>query len=146
VEFALVIVILFVVMLAIVELGRMLAMHVGAIAASREGARYGAAVGDVSGTQRYLHCDGIRAAARATVSALVTLADGDIVISYDDGPGDATPLAACPPTRTPADVDSLDRIVVQVTVTYQPITPMLQAVFGPITVTSLDRRTIVKAP
>jgi Flp pilus assembly protein TadG len=146
VEFALVILLLVVLIIAIIDFGRMMAMHVAAVAASREGARYGAAVGmNASGTSpRYLDCPGIRAQARATTSALITLADGDIDIWHDDGPSTALRVA-CPPDP-PTGITSLDRVIVTVDFTYQPITPLLQSFFGPITVSSTDRRTIVLQP
>jgi hypothetical protein len=155
VEFALVILILVVLIIAIIDFGRMVAMHVAAVAASREGARYGAAVGIAPGTgspgtPRYLHCDGIRNQAKATTAALIPLTNADIDIWHDDGPGTALRVA-CEPPDTPVaplatSITSLDRVIVTVTFTYQPITPLLQSFFGPITVVSTDRRTIVLQP
>jgi Flp pilus assembly protein TadG len=154
VEFALVILLLVVLLIAIIDFGRMVAMHVAAVAASREGARYGAAVGIAPSTTpptpRYLHCAGIRNQARATTSALITLTNADIDIAHDDGPGTGLRIACEPPDAPvpppPTSITTLDRVVVTVTFTYQPITPLLQSFFGPITVVSTDRRTIVLQP
>jgi hypothetical protein len=146
VEFSLAIVIVLLLFLAVVDFGRMVAMHTAAVTASREAARYGSAVGLDGGVERYRNCDGIRGAARTVTRSLITLADGDVAVSYDGGPGTATHTTC--PTTGGADtiaagaVASLDRVVVQVTFTYRPITP-IGMVVGPITVVSTDRRTVV---
>jgi Flp pilus assembly protein TadG len=147
VEFALTVGLVLLLFLAIVDIARLVATHAAVITASREAARYGSAIGDNgSGTERYRDCTGIREAARRTTGALVTLADGDIVVSYDHGPSTGT-HATCPVGSPPAatDIASLDRVNVRVTATYQAISP-LRLVLGPMTVASTDRRTIAKAP
>jgi Flp pilus assembly protein TadG len=145
VEFSLVAIVFFLLFLAIVDFGHMVAMHSAAVTASRDAARYGSAVGDNgSGTLRYLDCAGMRTAARKVTGSLITLSDAQIAIRYDDGPG-TSERAACGVGATASDVDRLDRIVVAVTLTYRPVTP-LAALVPPITVVSIDRRTIVKQP
>jgi TadE-like protein len=151
VEFALTIGIFMLLFFAVVDLGRMVVMHSAAVTASREAARYGSAVGDAPapaapGTPRYVDCAGIRGAARAVTLSAITLADDDIAISYDNGSGVAT-TAACGSGAGPiaSEIDSLDRVVVQVTLIYEPITP-LSLIMPPVTVVSTDGRTIVKQP
>jgi Flp pilus assembly protein TadG len=144
-EFAIVLPVLVALFFGIIDFGRVVAIHAATITASREAARYGAAVGDNgSGTARYLDCAGIRTAARAVTGALVTLPDANIRITYDDGSGTGV-TAPCAPHGTgplKAQVRRLDRVVVEVTATYEMITP-LRAFIGPMTVVSVDRRTIV---
>jgi Flp pilus assembly protein TadG len=145
-EFSLTAAIVLLLFLTVVDFGRMVAMHTAAVTASREAARYGSTIGTVSGVERYRNCDGIRDAARTVTESMISLTHDDIAVSYDDGPGTATHTSC--PTTAGADtvaggaVTSLDRVVVQVTFTYRPITPLALLV-PPITVVSTDRRTIV---
>jgi hypothetical protein len=115
------------------------------VMASREGARYGVAVGDTAGTPRYADCAGIRDAVRNATGALVDVPDAQIRISYDDGAGTARTQPCAPHGTGPVadQIQNLDRVHVEVTVTYQAITPVLGSLIGPVTVVSVDRRTIV---
>jgi Flp pilus assembly protein TadG len=144
-EFAIVLPVLVALFFGIIDFGRVVAIHTATASASREAARYGAAAGDTgSGTAQYLDCAGIRTAAREVAGALVTLPDANIRITYDDGSGTGV-TAPCAPHGTgplKAQVRRLDRVVVEVTATYEMITP-LRAFIGPMTVVSVDRRTIV---
>jgi Flp pilus assembly protein TadG len=148
-EFSLTAAIVLLLFLTVVDFGRMVAMHTAAVTASREAARYGSTVGLVGAVERYRNCDGIRDAARKVTASLITLTDGDIAVSYDDGPATAThstcPNTAGADTIAAGSVTSLDRVVVQITFTYRPITPIALLV-PPITVVSTDRRTIVLSP
>src|SRR5918999_2554242 len=76
-------------LLAVIELGWFAAVSAATSSASREAARYGSTVGD-PGNPHYVDCPGILAAARDTTESLITLAPGDVVITYDDG---ANPIA-----------------------------------------------------
>jgi Flp pilus assembly protein TadG len=150
VEFALTIGIVLVLFFAVVDFGRMVAIHAATVTASREAARYGSAVGDSGdglGTPRYAYCSGIRQAARNVTSSLISLTDAQVAVWYDDGVDTAFRTTAdCPPAGTgpvASEIDRLERVVVQVTVTYEAITP-IRFIMGPITVVSIDRRTIVK--
>ena len=106
VEFALILPILMMLMLGIVEFGRLIFVYASVTSASREGARYGSAVGDVGGVSRYQDCDGIRNAA-LKAGKLAGLELNDIAIQYDDGT--SVKEAACPPTER---IDLADRVVV----------------------------------
>jgi hypothetical protein len=65
VEFALVLPVLLMTMYGIMEFGRLLFIYVTTASASREAARYAAAIGtNEANVERYRDCDGIRAAAR----------------------------------------------------------------------------------
>src|SRR5688500_7461056 len=95
VEFALVIGVVLLLFMGVVDFGRMIAMHAAAVTASREAARFGSAVGEVSpGLERYRSCDDIRSAARKVTGGVITLAESDILVTYDAGPG----VPPTPPT------------------------------------------------
>jgi Flp pilus assembly protein TadG len=146
VEVGLVLPIFLIAMVAIIEFGWYTAIAAATSSASREGARYGATVGD-DPVAHYVHCDGIRAAARSTTDPLITLADGDITIRYIDGPmGDGSDPATC--GSSPPDSGQLerwDRVEVEVSVTYDPIVPILDGLIGTHELVSIDRRSIVKS-
>lgn len=146
VEFALVLPLFILALTGVLDISRMLAIHGAAVTATREGARYGAAIGNgQGGVPRYVDCAGIRAAVRNASSTLVTLSDAQIRISHDNGAGTARSQPCAPHGTGPAagDIQNLDRVLVQVTVTYEPVTPVIGALIGPITLVSVDRRTIV---
>jgi Flp pilus assembly protein TadG len=137
VEFALTLPILLLLILGIIEFGRLLFIYSAVTSSSREAARYGAATEYVSGSvNRYEDCAGIRAAAKR-VGILTGIQDGDISIQYDDG----TTLtdASCPPS---SKVSRADRIVVSVTADYAPVVPLVN--IPPIPITSTTARTIIK--
>lgn len=122
-EFALVAPILLFLIFAVAELGHFIAYSNAVETAAREGARYGSAVGiGPNGVAQYIDCMGIRDAAREKIN-LVTLADGDISISYDSGPGTATEPFDCNsgPFPTVFDVGNGERVVVTVSTNYSPL-------------------------
>jgi hypothetical protein len=134
------------VVIAGIDLARYVTIHTAADSASREATRYGSAVGTVSGTPRYVHCSGIRAAAK-NAAVNLPLADSDIIVSYERWNATTStwePLAVtCPVSGTAAtadDIERMDRIVVRVTTRFSPTVNLLQA----IDVVSTDHRTIVK--
>ncbi len=140
VEFMLVLPVLLLIVLGVIEAGRMLLIYSGMTSASREASRYGATVGDNgSGTPRYLDCLGMRDAARR-VATLTTLADADIQIVYDHG--DPTlPIASCDANPHPNQINLGDRVVVTVSTVYQPIVPLVP--LPPMTITTSTGRTIL---
>lgn len=139
VEFAVILPLLLTLVAGIIEFGRLAATYAAVSSASREGARFGAAVGNSGeGTvARYEDCLGIRDAARRIASAFTDIEYSNIQIYYDTGPGTAVYAACKPPVGT---VQLGDRIVVKVEVTYKP----LLIGFDPIQVISEAKRTIVK--
>ena len=136
VEFALIIPVLLLIILGIIEFGRLLFFYSSVTSASREAARFGSAVGEFGGVDRYRDCAGIRNAARSA-GVFAAIADGDISIQYDDG----TTLkdASCPPT---ANIGLADRIVVTITKGFTPIVPIVNLPAIPIT--STTARTIIR--
>jgi hypothetical protein len=116
--------VLLLLILGIIELGRMFLILAEATSASREASRYGASVGsDGGGGLRYLDCPGMRSAARRMFS-ISTVPDDAIAIAWDHGTTDQTfGTCAAPPAR--GDVRPGDRIVVRVTLLYSPIVPLI---------------------
>jgi len=140
VEFALILPILLLLVLGIIEFGRLLFFYSSIASASREGARYGSAVGNVNGVPRYSDCDGIRDAA-LKAGAFANMEGDDINIQYDDG--NSPKDAACPPA---ARINLADRIVVTALGNYSPIVPLIDVFFseGGLDITSITARTIIK--
>jgi Flp pilus assembly protein TadG len=137
VEFAFVLPLLLLIVLGIIEFGRMLFIYSSVSASSREAARYGASTEDVGGsTYRYRDCAGIISAAQR-VGILAGIDSGDISIYYDDGSAVVEP--SCNPS---VSVDRGDRIVVSVTANYEPVVPLVNIPAIPIT--SMTARTIIK--
>ena len=136
VEFALVLPILLLLIFGIIEFGRLLFMFAAVTSASREGARYGAAVGFEGGQPRYRDCAGIEGAA-LRIGGIVGVTAGDIVIEYDHG---ANPIVAtCPPS---VQIALADRIIVTVTRHFQPLVPLVNIPGFPIS--ARTARTIIK--
>lgn len=143
VEFALVFPIVLLITYGIIEFGRMVFIYAAVTGAAREGARYGAASGSVSGTRFYKDCTGIRTATKRG-AILTPITDADITIWYDNGPTPTSTWSGCPP-HSSNGLDPIllgDRIVVQVDVDYQPIMGSFLGVNG-FHITSQNARTIL---
>jgi len=141
VEFALVLPLLLLLVLGIIEAGRMLFLYSAVLTSSREAARYGSAAGDIGGyVTHYEDCTGIRAAAKR-MGRLAGIGDADISISYDHGPGTDPPFATCP-ISADQEVNLGDRVIVQVGATYRPLIPMVR--FSSFPISAVTRRTIIK--
>lgn len=144
-EFALTIGIALLMLLTVIDFGRIAGIHVAAVTASREAARYGSAIGvAASGLERYRDCAGILAAARNFTWPLLDPDDADVDVEYDRGPGTAA-FAACELDSPPAAavIASLDRVIVKVAITFEAISPV-GLIVGPMTISTIGRRTIVK--
>lgn len=141
VEFALVLPLLLVLMLGIIEAGRLMFIYSSVNSASREAARYGSAAGEVTSFVKYYQdCVGIKAAA-TRIGVLAGIEDNNILISYDHGPNTTVFQNACP-TANDQWVNLGDRIIVQVTTTFEPIVPLVN--IPPFPISSISRRTILK--
>ena len=145
VEFALVVPLLLILIFGIIDFGRYFSVASSVNTASRESARYGSSVGDsANAVPRFTDCDEIIAA--GTGFGVVTDLDAtSYAISYDNGPGTAV-FETCPvggPPPDPAAFSPSDRIIVTVTREFQFVTPFLGSFFGPITVSSTDRRSLL---
>jgi Flp pilus assembly protein TadG len=140
-EFALVSVILFLLIFGILEVGRYLFIYASIITSSREAVRYGSVSGLTdAGVLHYQDCAGIRNTARR-LAFFQTLADSDIVIEYDTGPGTAV-IDVCDGVVDAAiNPAPGERIVVTVTGVFEPIAPLLP--FNTNTIVSTSARTIM---
>ena len=141
VEFALVLMILMVVLVGILEVGRLMFMYAAINNASREASRYASAIGlDDSGNAKYQYCDGIREMARR--SAFFTPLT--VTISYDHGPG-TTAFDTCDGTvDTAVSINSgtnLDRVYITVSANYSPMVTLIP--INSRTITSSSARTIL---
>lgn len=141
VEFAIILPLMLSLIVGIIEFGRLATTYAAVSSASREAARYGAAVGnDGFGTvARFKDCAGIRSAATRIAAAFAAISASDIVIQYDSGPGTATYSSCAPPIGA---VQLGHRIIVRVQTTYQPL---LAVGLEPFQIMSEAKRTIVKA-
>jgi hypothetical protein len=141
-EFALVLPILLMVVFGLLEVGRVIFIYSSAINASRDAVRYASVYGvNANDNLQFRDCAEIRNIARRT-GFLLPLEDDDIVISYDTGPDPDTGIVPAS-FDTCDDVDGVDeavdlacgdRVVVTITVEFDPIVPLL---------VPLDARTIV---
>jgi len=141
-EFALVLPILLMVVFGLLEVGRAIFIYSSAINASRDAARYASVYGvNANDNLQFQDCVEIRNIARRT-GFLLPLEDDDIVIAYDTGPDPDTGIVPAS-FDTCDDVDGVDeavglacgdRVVVTITVEFDPIVPLL---------VPLDARTIV---
>ncbi|MDQ2693088.1 MAG: pilus assembly protein, partial [Chloroflexota bacterium] len=130
VEFAIVLPILLMVLVGVLEVGRMIFIYAAVTNASREAARYGSAVGLDTGTdgnhyQKFKYCEGIRSMAQRS-AYFMNLDAGDILIQYDNGPSTSAYAVCDAATGEDADVNvnsgtDLDRVVVTVTARYDPL-------------------------
>jgi len=158
VEFALVLPILLLLILGIFAFGHMFFVYSSVVSASREAARWGAAVGQASEGEaplpRYQDCASIRAAA-VRVGAFAGVdatefdpdndSDSGVNIAFDAGPGTAE-FDTCPEGGVgPAGVEVGDRIVVTVRVNYTPIVPFVNLPSFPIEATT-GRTIIINLP
>jgi hypothetical protein len=145
VEFALILPALLLVVVSIIDFGRLIFTISSVASASRDAARYGASVGtDAFGITHYQDCTGIRRAIQKFTYFLKL----DVVIKYDeDGPGGSQAYTYC---QLQMDSDSSvvatlgSQVVVEVTGNYSSL--VLSGIFKlpPIPVISETRRTILR--
>jgi hypothetical protein len=130
-EFALAIPILLLILLGTIEMGRLLFFYSSVASASREAARYGAAVDNFS------DCTGIRDAAKR-VGFFAGIEDSDITIFYDNLRNGVT-HTGCPPPMS--QVQPGTRIIVYIRTDYAPVVPLVPVPTFP--VESNNTRTII---
>jgi Flp pilus assembly protein TadG len=143
VEFAIALPILLMLLVGILEVGRMVFMYAAVNNASREAARFGSAYGlDDSGLHKYKHCAGIRDMARRS-AWFFNLPDGDISIAYDGGPGTSSKGVCDAASGEDGDivVSTGDRVTVAVTANYSPMVNLVPITSR--TFTSTSSRTIL---
>jgi len=137
VEFALTLGLFLLLVLGIIEVGRLLFYYSAITTAAREGARYGSAAGGLAGSQNYYEdCAGIIGAA-TRVGQFAGVRAWDVQIEYIDENGAI--FGNCGST---SDIELGDRIVVTVNGDYEPFAGLIP--IETFTITSTERRTIVK--
>ncbi len=141
VEFALSLPVFLFVALGIITFGHLLLVYVLTDTGSREGARYGAASGiSATGVQYYRDCDGIINTVLSSAAA-AGVSQANVSVYYDGGPGKPV-IGQCLPGTLGPDLDLGNRVVVSISIQYQPLVPLLNLNNIPISVTSA--RTIIK--
>ncbi len=150
VELALIMPLLTLLVMGIIDFGRLFVMYSAVSNAAQEAVRYGVMTG-LGGERPYLDCDGIAEAARHTAaSGLVTLDTvNDIQIEYDKGQYDDGDPKTTEIIGECGDLDDAgiavgDRLVVTVKTTFRPLTPIAGNLIPPIPVTFRAARTILK--
>ena len=141
VEFAIVLPVLMMLLVGILEVGRMIYTYAAVHNASREAVRYASAVGkDDNGKFKYNYCAGIEERARRS-AYFVPLT---IVIEYYSG-SSTTPTDTCNDDGSGSDpavsVSSGDRVKVTVTTTYSTLVKLIP--ISPRPVSSWSARTIL---
>src|SRR5258707_803770 len=101
VEFALVMPILLLILMGVIDFGWMLFNYSQLYNGLRDGLRYASVPGFNSASPQYKDCNGIKAEI-VNQAGLSGITVGEITVGYDDG-NPATPLTACPATRTGGD-------------------------------------------
>lgn len=140
VEFTLILPILLLLILGIIEAGRLMFFYSAVMLSSREAVRYGSASGEVTGTTTYYEdCTGIKDAAMR-IGSFAGVSAENVTISYDHGPGTGT-FATC--SSVGSQIVGLgDRILVQVATNWTPVVTLVNLSGFPIT--SQSSRMIVK--
>ena len=138
VEFALTLTLFLVLIFGVFEVGRFMFYYSAITTAAREGARYGSAAGGIGGSLNfYEDCNGIIAAA-TRVGQFAGVRAWNVQVSYDDGSGTSKGTCGSPSS----EIGLGDRIIVQVDGDYDPFVGLVN--FDPFTISSVERRTIVK--
>jgi len=140
VEFAIALPILLMLLVGILEVGRMVFIYASVTNASREAARYASAVGYADGTtfKKFQYCAGIRDIAKRS-AFLANLTDADISIHYDHGSTGTTYDTCDGSVDTGVTINSgsnFDRATITITTTYRPMVNMLPLRTRPIVSTS----------
>lgn len=149
VEFAIALPFLLLILYGIIELARVAFIFSSASNASRAAARYGAGSGEnFEGTPHYLDCEGIEEIANQ--SAYIT-DFSEINITYDRGvnsDGTQIPISGIDPNPSvnscpieDVNIRNGDRIIVQVSVDYEPIISIIP--IDPIEIVSSNARTFI---
>jgi Flp pilus assembly protein TadG len=137
VEFAIVFPLLLLLLFGIFEFGRIMFIYSAVVTASRDAARYGAAILDTGGgISQYEDCAGIRETAK-NIGKYAGISDADISIQYSNESGIYS--ASCPPSQ---EVTAADIISISISTSVIPVTPIGN--FSAIPLNSSTSRTILK--
>ena len=140
VEFALAITTFLVLVMGIIEFGWLMAVYTSVYSASREAARYGAAVGlSGNGVTYDQDCAGMRAAA-VRVGQIGQVDAADVEVRYQGALNNASAFNSLPACPNPTQLG--DKIMIRVTGTYDPLVPLIP--IPTINLTVVTSRTIIK--
>ena len=148
VEFAVIFPLLLLLLFGVIEFGRLITTVITVSTASREGARFGTAIGATTpGTPQYIDCAGIVTAAQAR-ALIGRPTAAEVTIIWDKGPG-TLPIADCNaatalPNPTTALILSGDRVSVTVVKQFNTGIPLISNFIGTMNLSSTDNRTIFK--
>jgi TadE-like protein len=148
VEFAVIFPLLLLLLFGVIEFGRLITTIISVSTASREGARFGTAIGETTpGTPQYIDCAGIVDAARSKV-VIGRPTASEVIVVWDEGPG-TTPIADCDgATVLPAPnvllIESGHRVSVTVQKQFGTGIPLISNFIGTLNLESTDNRTIFK--
>ncbi len=148
IEFALVLPLLLLLLLGIIEAGRLLVIYTSVSSAAKQAARYGSVGGDRipdnnASDPFYMDCAGMRQAARRA-GVLSGLQDSQVDILYDRGTVTQT-IGSCV-GDTPVLSETIEngyRVVISVTTTYRPLVPVVP--IPPLPMTFQSARAIFKS-
>ena len=144
-EMALTLPILMLLVMGIMDFGRMLFIYSQVSNAAREGARWGSVTGVVpQGTDpHFVDCDGIRQAVVSRFATVLDITDEDIKIHYDDG---ATQYGFNCNSGNPASslIRQGDRIIVTVEGEFEFLTPGVSSFVPSMHVSFTAARTIMR--
>lgn len=129
VEFAIVLPILMVILVGILEVGRMVFIYAAVNNASREAVRYASAVGlnDGGTLVKYNDCTGIRTMARrsAFFTPLTITIYRDKGLTNSNPPVPINQLVYCSGASDTVSLESRDRVTVEVSATYRPMVNLI---------------------
>jgi hypothetical protein len=147
VEFSLILPGLLLLIMGIIDFGRVMVIFAGISNGAREAVRFGAVPGKrFDGLYNFQDCDAMRNAVRAAVP-LQTIDDDEIWLGYDLGysipPTDT--IHECPPI-SPNDVPHGARVLALVDVNVPLLTPLINRLVPAISVKYIAARTVIKDP
>jgi Flp pilus assembly protein TadG len=143
VEFAIVLPVLLMMLVGILEVGRLIFIYAAVNNASREAARYASAVGlnDAQTAEKYRDCAGIKAMAKRSAFFVVS---PTTTIDYDHGSTGSTFDQCDGSIDTGVTINSgtnVDRVTVTVTIFYKPMVNLIP--LRPRNITAVSSRTIL---
>lgn len=143
-EFALMLPIILLLLMAVMDFGRMLFLYSQVSNAAREAARFGSVVGTDPANPQYIDCSGIRDAGEGTVALPLVNFDPatDIIIEYDDG--QSVFAFTCDDSPSEDDLSRGDRVRVTINAEFLFLTPMISAFTSGFDVSFTSARTILR--
>ena len=145
-EFALIAPLLVVLLFGIIDFSRYYLSASSLNAATREAARFGSIVGPDSDDPNYANCDGILSEGQRFEDDFVATT---VTIEYFDDLALLTPVADCDdgdathPNPSAFAFESGDRVTVSASLPFRFITPFIEGLVGPQTITASDTRTLL---